>query len=125
MIKDDENRCSIDDSLVIDVTLLLDNPGYAVHCKSAEDAQQFVNYVVNHLPSFSDGWSDADSHFNSVGGTIYTFYYRTSNQWLKSDTLMWGNATEFRTAYTIVPFAEIVVADIDESDVGVDFLFGG
>ena len=58
MIKDG-NSCSIDDNLVIDVTLLLDNPGYAVHCKSAEDAQQFVNYVINHMPSFSDGWSDA------------------------------------------------------------------
>lgn len=115
-------NCPIDFSL-----LYTETNGYAVHCKTKEEAMEFIDWARQLYPGLCKEWGhDTYNYDTHREKTIYTFDSHYGGRWNKS-RLMYGSvsaATDM--GYTVIEFEDICNRpDIEESDKSLDFLFGG
>ena len=115
-------NCPIDFSLLHDV-----HKGYAVHCKTKEEAEQFVYWAKTMYPKLCTEWELNQHRYNHHHqNTIYTFDSPVGVGW-EQTRLMYGHVkTATGMGYTVIEFDDICNRpDIEESDKSLDFLFGG
>lgn len=111
----------------IDFTLLWDKTeGYAVRCRTAEDATVFISCAMELFPEMCRMWRPGETNHDSYSDeTIYTFDHKIGGRWTKSN-LAYGSVRSARNiGYKIIDFSEIFQEeDINESEMSMDVLFG-
>lgn len=110
----------------IDFTLLCDKTeGYAVHCQTKEEAEEFVECCKTLFPHMTDNWGKSERCNFDVykEETAYSFDKKTNGEWRKFK-LRYGSAnTMAGMGFKIIEFAEIYYPiDLEESDKSIDFL---
>lgn len=100
--------------------------GFAVLCSDAEDAEILIRCMLKSMPECMHGWNLSDIQWKDEP-KIYTLWAkRFGGTWGRgiSNHLMQGPfARHADDGYTIVPLKELIVMpDIDESDMPIDFL---
>ena len=112
----------------IDFTLLYDeHKGYAVRCKTKEDAAELVKWAKTLYPELCTEWEMNQSRYSTHHqNTIYTFDSPAGVRWERTRLMFGHMKTAIGMGYTVIEFEDIYNRpDIEESDKSLDFLFGG
>lgn len=111
----------------IDFTLLWDETkGYAVHCSTKEDAEEFIEWSRALFPGMMEAWAPGETNYRQhESETIYTFDSKISGEWRKSK-LMYGDVhTAENMGYTVIEFSDIfTMPELEESEMPLDMLLG-
>lgn len=111
----------------IDFTLLWDTTeGYAVHCSTEDEANEFFEWVQLLFPGMVKGWEAKENRFFiHKSETIYTFDSNVSfGEWRKSNGLLYGSVEAAKEiGYKVIEFAEICHhSEIEESEMPIELL---
>lgn len=99
--------------------------GYAVHCATKEEAEEFIGWVRALYPGMIETWPPGEINYNPYESeTIYTFDRERDGEWRK-EKLLYGSVQEAKgMRYKIIEFSDIYSpAELEESDMPLDMLF--
>jgi hypothetical protein len=107
-----------------DLSLLINERGYAVHCPNADDAVALLEQIRQTVPEKCSLWTPRETHYYMYGeNTAYTFCYPANSD---PSTLKYGSIQSLvEMGYKILEILDIFdTTDIAESDESLALLFG-
>lgn len=100
-------------------------PGIAVVCETREEAEILIESMLRYKPDCMRGWEDRKLHWSGKG-SVYTLFYRSGAGWNRGSRnhLMTGSVGLVRNeGYEFITVSDLIIAaDIEESDIPLDFL---
>ena len=115
--------------LMLDIEILLNTPGTAVHCATEEEAKQFLSYMKKHYSEWCENWEEDETrfHLRNGDGIGYTFYWQSGNgEWIKDHLMFGGIRSIIEDGYHVLELYELMeTKELSESDQPIDILFGG
>ena len=111
----------------IDFTQLWDKvEGYAVHCSTKDEAEEFIGWSRALYPGMMEAWEPGEINYSKhESETIYTFDYKMGGEWRKHK-LLFGSVNEAKKlGYKIIEFSDIYTPqELEESEMPIESLLG-
>ena len=109
----------------LDLSPLLGDGKYAVHCKTLQEARCFVDQIKTQYPQKAKFWAYGETHWDETDGVYYSPYL---NDCSPNASLTWCDRYYYkRHGFEILEFSDLLQhqVDINESDHCLEFLIGG
>lgn len=106
----------------IDFTPLLHpEPGQTlvVHCKTEDEAINFIRCLRNSYPSKCSNWEDGVTQWGKYKNMCYRPKLNMPNDYKLSYASLEHYLAE---GYTVIPYEDLLIVDIEESEQRIDLL---
>lgn len=103
--------------------LLCEGKTFVVHCKTEDEAINFLQCLRNAYPDKCVDWEDGVTHW----GKYKNICYRPKLNMPSGYRLSYASLEHYLAeGYVVIPYEDLVIpSDIDESDQPINILVGG